>query len=254
MSLPDEIRAATSEVDVAELAAGRAAAEATERAAEAAREEVRQAASVLLGRIRWMRQAGITFRGARDLYQILGYLRELTTWDHRDRYARGGLAGRIVDVMPDATWRGDPAFEVVEDKSGKADTEFERAFVALSTRLSLASLFPKADKLARLSTFSVVLIGAPGDFQDELPRGNGDASQILYAQAFGGGGGPGGSPRSRALAMDADASVFEFETDATNWRFGKPKSYWLRRTDVSAPMLQRPVHWSRVIHVAEGLL
>jgi hypothetical protein len=249
-----ETTVGASEVDA--HAEARAAAMARAQAEESAVEDVTRHASALLDRIRWMNQAGLTFRGARDLYQILGYIRQLTTWDYQGRYERGGLAGRVVDVMPDATWRGSPAFQVVEDKSGKADTPFEAAWEALATRLNLGALFPRADKLSRLSTFAVILIGVAGDepLEQEMPRGGGNARAVIYAQAYLGGGGPGGDARSRALATNSDASVYEFETDARSPRFGRPRSYWLKRTDVSSPALQRPVHWSRVVHVAEGLL
>ena len=79
--------------------------------------------SVLLERIQWMRQAGITFGGARDEYEILGYDRIITNKQYRDEYARGGIAGRLVDVFPNATWRGQ--VELIEDEDPEKITPFE---------------------------------------------------------------------------------------------------------------------------------
>jgi hypothetical protein len=54
--------------------------------------------------------------------------------------------------------------------------------------------------------------------------------------------------------MHADCTILEFETDKESPRFGMPKTYQMRRTTISAPLIDRPIHWTRVIHVAEGLL
>lgn len=218
---------------------------------------LRQLATSILDRFQFFRQAGITFKGMRDLYEILGYERILTTIDYRDRYARGGIAGRIVEALPKATWRGD--MEIVEDEDPKNKTPFEQAWYDLEIRLKIKAVLQRADILSQLGYYSVVLIGAPGDFSDELPRGTPD--KLLYLSPFSGGGGPG--IRSGANTRDAgsglatsygDAIIQAFDTDTTSPRFGLPMTYQLRRIDVVSPDLQRPVHWSRIIHLAEGCL
>lgn len=206
---------------------------------------------ILLDRIQFMRQAGITFNGARDEYEVLGYDRIITNRQYRDEYARGGIAGRVVDALPNATWRGQ--VELIEDEDPKKDTEFEKAWKDLDMQLKVQAKLQRADKLAGLSTYSILLIGAVGNLEEELPKGR--PGGLLYLTPFSGGGGPGGSSRSRSVADDfSDATIFEFEVDPKNPRFGLPKSYQLRRTDISSPFLQRPVHWSRVLHIAENVL
>jgi hypothetical protein len=219
--------------------------------------EIRAAASVVLDRIMFLRQAGITFNGARDLYAVLGYDRLITTRQYRDRYARGGIAGRIIDTPVNATWRG--VMEVVEDKNDKNDTEFEKAWKTANQRLQIQAKLQRADRLAGLSTYSVILLGVRGQgvqgediLSQELPKGR--PEDLMYLAPFLGGGGPGGDTRSRAAAVDADCTIMEYETDVSSPRFGLPKLYQLRRTDISSPAFQRPVHWSRIIHVAEGIL
>lgn len=212
--------------------------------------EIRAAASVLIERIQFLRQAGITFEGARDLYEILGYDRSISFRQYRDRYARGGIAGRVVDALPNATWRG--GFELVEDKDPEKDTVFETEWNKLSKRLKVPAVLRRADVLAGLSTYSVLLIGAPGDLAQELPKGKGQ-EDILYLSPFSGGGGPGIS-NNRTVTIDADATILEYEIDPKNERFGLPKFYQLKRMDISSPIFQRPVHWTRIVHLAEGLL
>lgn len=220
--------------------------------------DFKTAASALIDRFQFFRQAGITFGGKRDTYEVLGYERVLTIKEYRDRYARGGLAGRIVDVYPNATWRGD--MELVEDEDPKTDTAFEKAWKELEQRLKIKANLQRVDKLSQLGYYAVLLLGGPGNFDEELPRGA--AGQLSGLFPFSGGGGPaaraagfgsrdGGSGMSAAFG---DATIQDFETDAHNPRFGLPLTYMVRRLDVTSPELQRPVHWSRIIHVAEGCL
>ncbi len=216
--------------------------------------QIRAAASVLMERIAFMRQAGITFKGARDTYEALGYDRAITTQQYRDRYARGGIAKRIVEAFPNATWRG--TVEVVEDEDTKHDSPLEQDWKDLEVRLSVTSMLRRADILAGLSTYSIILIGAkgPGDLSTPLPRGTGP-KDILFLQPFSGGGGP-SSLRGGAVtpSLDNDAVIQSFVTDAKDARFGEAEYYRLRRVDLTSPDFQVPVHWSRIIHIAEGCL
>ena len=209
--------------------------------------EMRTLASVILERYRFARQAGLTFNDARDLYAALGYAREITIKDYRDRYARGGVAKRIVEAYPKATWRG--GVELMEDENPKVTTKFEETWEELEKRLKIWSVLFRADVLAGLSTYSVILIGAPGDFSQELPKGK--PEQLLYLTPFCGGGGPAITGES---SLYVDATIQTFETNANSPRFGLPTTYQLRRMDVHSPELQKPVHWSRIIHIAEGCL
>jgi len=196
--------------------------------------EFRAAASVLIERIQWMRQHGITFKGERDLYEVLGYERVLTAKDYRDAYARGGIAGRVVDALPAATWRG--TLELIEDEDPDASTAFEKAWVELDKRLQVAARLRRVDILAGQGRFAVLLIGAPGELNTELPRGR--PEKLLYLTPF----------------AEDDATITTWDTDPASKRFGLPLEYQLRRTDFSALNFTQPAHWTRCIHVAEGCL
>lgn len=218
-------------------------------------EAFRAAADIFLDRLRMARQIGQSFNGARDFYEIFGYDRQITTRQYRELYQRGGVAGKIVDLFPQATWRGEEPFEVLEDEDpNKEYTQFEQAWLDLSTRLQVPSKFQRVDRLAGLSTYAVLLIGTSvsGDLEQPLPRGT-NQSQIIYLTPYSGGGSA-GSSRSQAVAVDADAMIETWVEDTSDPRFGLPLTYRLKRTDINAPQLQRPVHWTRIIHVAEGLL
>lgn len=212
--------------------------------------DFRAASSVLMDRFRFAGMQGITFGGMRDLYQILGYRRVLTYFDYRDRYARGGIAKAIVDAYPSATWRG--GVEVFEDKDPKTDTEFEKAFKELDGRLGIWPTLQQADVLTGLSTFSVLLIGtADGKVAEELPRGG----EIKFLKTFSGGGGSNLMRRSASTnTFEAAARVQAYDVDPTSERFGEPLVYSIRTTNGEIGYSLVNVHWSRVIHFAEGCL
>jgi len=211
--------------------------------------------SVLLARARFAQQSGITFNGNRDEYIILGYPATITIQEYRDEYMRGGIAGRVVDVMPDATWRGQPAFELIEDEDPEVETPFENAWNKLDKKHQIGAKLLRVDKLSRLSTFGVLLLGDGQDLSTEL-RKTTNPDKLLYLMPFLGGGGPGGSTRENYRTSDygSDCSIFEYDEDPKSERFGLPKTYTIRRTDLATPNFTRPVHYSRIIHVAEGLL
>src|SRR5688572_27002135 len=62
-------------------------------------------AGELLDRMFYARRLGTTYDGARDVYETLGWKRHLTYNDFRNKYDRQDVAGRIVDLPVDATWR-----------------------------------------------------------------------------------------------------------------------------------------------------
>jgi hypothetical protein len=210
----------------------------------------------MMERFALMRRAGITFRGKRDAYEIYGYDRILTVQMYRDRYARGGVAGRIIEALPKAAWRGD--MEIIEDEDPSTDTPFEKAWVALDKRLKLHDYLLRTNMMARLGSYAVLLLGAPGDVSTELPRASGKngADKLMFVSPYQGGGGPTvGAGASRTYGdVDADATIESFDQDPSSPRFALPMYYRLKRMDIQAPELRTRIHWSRVIHVAEGLL
>jgi hypothetical protein len=200
-----------------------------------------RAASDILARASIATRAGITFAGKRDLYEALGYRKTLLPEDYRSRYERGDIAARIVEALPKATWRG--GAELIEDEDPNVVTDFEEAWAELSRRLRIWPTLSRADVLAGLGRYSVILIGAPGLFSEELPHFT-DQSQVAYLQPF----------------SEADAEIDQWVTQTDDPRFGLPLRYRLSRVDPSAiggrgaKGQRQYVHWTRIIHVADGVL
>lgn len=202
----------------------------------------RAAAQALTSRSRFLDNiAGMTFRGRRDLYKALGFDRTITPQMYRSRYRRNGVAARIVEAKPKATWRG--GAEVVENDQPK-QTPFELAWEALEKRLTIWSMFLRADVLAGLGRYSILLLGTPGEM--ETPLETLAADDLVYLTPF----------------SEEDAQIEQFDTNITSRRFGLPQFYAIRRLSPSGPSswtntpetVGRRVHYTRVIHVADGLL
>lgn len=210
--------------------------------------EIRSAASVLIERMQFFRMHGISFNGQRDMYEVLGYDRNISPTQYRERYARGGIAARIVEAFPKATWRG--GAELIEDEDPETNTPFEQQWKDLDARLKIWSTLLKTDILAGQGRYAVLLIGAPGELDTELPKGRGNPNTLLYLTPF----------------SEEDARIQEWETSAQSERFGLPRSYMLTRLSAnrytsaagtpgfSSNDLNKPVHWSRIIHIAENAL
>ena len=199
---------------------------------------LRTAASALLGRSELADRAGLSFGDRRDVYASLGYLEVLKPRDYRGLYERGGIAKRLVEAFPVSTWRG--GGELVEDEDPTVETAFEIAFNELNQRLSIWGTFQRADILAGLGRFSILLLGAPGAFDTPLDRCRPDELKYL------------------ATYSERDVTIESVEADPHSERFGLPLFYSLVRVNSAAQREQKMpanrIHYSRVIHIAEGML
>lgn len=200
---------------------------------------IRILASNLVLRNRVATSGGKTYGGDRDIEEQLGYLEVIDAEDYRHRYERGDIAERIVEAFPKATWRG--GAQIVEDPDPGKTTPFERDFVSLDDRLGIWRRFQRADILAGLGHYAVMMIGAPGNLDEELPDLNGP-DDVLYLAPY----------------AEEHADVMEVETDTASKRFGLPTKYRIEPRSDDARFFgnqkAREVHWTRIIHVAEGLL
>ena len=197
--------------------------------------------------------AGITFDGKRDLYQALGYKRALRYDDYYQRYRRGGIAKRLIDAFPAATWRLPPIVSEVGKDDERQPSPFEVAWTGLVDRLSLWSALVRTDRLASLGHYSVLILGLRGQTEWAAPaeRVSGP-DDLLYVNAY----------------SEDHANIVQLVSVATSPLFGQPALYnvdFSRRlalaSDYAATL--RPtlgdkygslvaVHASRCLHVAEN--
>ncbi len=195
-----------------------------------------QAVSAVVTRARLAGSAGLSFDGKRDLFKILGYHKDITPANYRDRFERNGIATRIVEAMPKATWHGSP--EIIEDEDPEVTTEFEQTIIDFNKRLKLWAIMRRADILSGITRYGVILIGAPGKFNEPIERLS-SLDEIIYLTPW----------------SEEDVVIKDFVDDEESPRFGLPESYNFTRTK-GADVRQAPkiVHHTRVLHIADGVL
>ena len=192
--------------------------------------------STIVSRANLSNRAGITFGTKRDLYAELGYTRTLDFPQYFDRYQRGGIASRIVEAFPTATWRNPPIVTVKENEG------FKEVWDNLVTRLSVYHYLERADKLAGIGRYSVVLFGTSGGRGTEfaLPKVKGPEDLLFLA-----------------LFSEENAIIRELVKESSNPRFGLPSKYniqFISGMNVDSRGSFKVVDASRVIHIAEGTL
>jgi len=204
-----------------------------------------------VGMLRWLAEsivgsrsllagaAGKTFGGNRDIYAALGYARNITPQQYTDRYRRNSIAGRIVEALPEATWRG--GGEVIENEDPDDITEFELAWEEFAHRTKVWNTLLRADIVSGLGRYAVILLGAPGNVDSPLPV-NLNPEDIAFLSVFG---------EAQCKIDDGD-----LVKDISDPRFGLPEYYKLTVNNIVVRNAQnwRRVHWTRIIHVCDSAL
>ena len=196
--------------------------------------------STLIDRMRFS-GVGKTFGGVRDMWNALGYKRELGAEDYERRFKRGGIAKRIVTIHPKATWAA--GCEVVESPKPFKMTPFEQACRDLDAQVHFWNAFLRGDILAGKERYSVIVIGAPGSMDSPLPDGQGDLKNIAYLMPY----------------AESHAKIQKVVTDTKDPRFGQAAMYKISHVQEgilsdAASTVDREVHWSRVLHIVHDKL
>lgn len=175
---------------------------------------------------------GQSFDGDRDLYAACGYPTNITYQEYLGMFVRGGISRRVVDAYPRATWRQFP--EVYDTEDEASTSAFEKAWKTLVRDSDIFSYLRRADILAGVGRYSVLLLGY-GDARP-LDQPVQKAAKLLYLQPLG----------------EGDAPIATFEEDPKNERYGLPKTYNLNlRIGDNKSSISKPVHFSRVLHVTD---
>lgn len=201
----------------------------------------RAAISQMISRNMFAGHAGVTFNGRRDTYTALGYKKRLTAIDFRESFNRNGIANAIVKALPNATWKN--GFEVIEDEDPSVSTPFEKLWDDFDTKHKLTSKFRKGDTLSGIGRFGVLVMGLPGAPNTPVERAT--LEDIQYFMAY----------------SEETVSIFKWDLDPLSARYGRPELYNLQRVLAPTPgnvsantSISIQVHWTRVLHLADGLL
>ncbi len=208
--------------------------------------------SDLLSRFRLGNLAGLQFGGKRDLYEVLGYKRQLGFDDFWAKYQRQDIAKRVVNAPATATWRNPP--DIKSEIPG-----FTEAWDKITSKHRIWGQISKVDRISGIGNYAVLLLGLSDvrkkeDLINEVR--NKEGIELLYLQTY----------------LQKFAEVAEFDRDPTSPRFGLPLMYKLTVRDPVASIAGVPqigtknaqntqigeqeltVHYSRVLHVAENTL
>ena len=198
-----------------------------------------QVFSELVNRVLLASRLGMdSYNGNRDLYQALGYKKDLSFADFFDRYRRQDIAKAVVDRPVKSTWQGELA--LIESNEVK-ETEFEKSWRILNREFKLKSCFARLDKLTGLGRYGVLLLGLDDVVSKDAwrnPVKTGDR-KLYYLKPL----------------SEATAKIARFEERATNERYGLPLMYEIEVADANTKMTSAVlVHYSRIIHVTDNSL
>lgn len=179
-----------------------------------------------------------TFNGLRDVYEALGYpkIDGIKFSDYYFRYRRQDIAGAIVEKPVEGSWDKLPIVHTNEEDSEK--DPFREEWEAFEKKHSLYRMFQRADRVARIGSYGVLLLGFNDNAEFNQPVTK--ASDLLYLQPF----------------TKDNAPIKQFVEDKNDIRYGLPLTYGLNisNTPGQQSSMEQVVHWSRVIHIAENLL
>lgn len=196
----------------------------------------------IVARNQYAASLGLSFNDARDMYTALGYNKTLLYSDYWNMFRRGRLGRRVISAPVESTWRGD--LGIYEEKTPKG-TQFEKDWEALNKKLKITAKFARLDKLVGLGEFGLLLLGFDDATTLDTPLTG--KHKLIYVQPY----------------SFNNCAIVEWETDETNERYGLPKVYTIDFQTMGATVSTTAaarnfrtlrVHYSRVIHVAEGLL
>lgn len=189
---------------------------------------------------------GNMYDGLRKMQRILGYKDRLVYDDYLAMYSRQDVAGRIVDMPAQETWRNPP--KLVAETAESSDSTFFEDWESLAKRLDVFRWFEKVDRLSGIGHFGVMFLGVPGRLESEVSDSL-DPEDLMYLMAY---------PEGRI-------EILELDLDVTSPRFGLPQLYKIKLAEFQDPsgtrmlsdgegLIEERIHWSRVIHVAEDML
>jgi uncharacterized protein len=186
-----------------------------------------------------------------------GYPKFITPIMYRYMYDRDDVARRVVDIYPDESWAVDP--DVYETDDETVTTPFEAAWQELCDTHNVMQYLYRMDKLSGIGHYGALLLGIDDGMDLDQPvagileDGTLDPNfpkdftrKLLYMRPF-----------DEYLSF-----IHMYETDVTNRRYGLPKFYNLVFLDMTidaagasiGTRLNRRVHWTRVVHVADNLM
>jgi hypothetical protein len=210
-----------------------------------------------------------TFDPRRSINDECGYPETISVADYRLMYDREPIAARVVEVLPDETWKVSP--DVYETEDADEKTAFEQAWDDVANQLRGTSWYRgeagnpvwehlhRVDVLSGIGHFGILLLGLDDGAEKALKEPV-DGINLKTGAAEGA-----TTPKRKLMYLrcfdEYNVSIGAYETDQASPRYGQPVSYNVnfaehKQTEgaaVAPDQSTRSVHWTRVIHVADNL-
>lgn len=197
--------------------------------------------SDILGRLRMAFAGGFQANGKRDLYNTYGWTRTIQHRDFVSKYLRQDITQRIIQAPVNALWSDPP--EVT------GDTAFQKAWDNLVAKTMVFSELQRVDILSGLGRYSILLIGINDGKTLDKPVVRKEGSEVIYLQPY----------------AEGSVDIKTFDENPGSPRFGLPIFYTITpgafqtgintQTSVSDGIASSfVVHYSRLLHIAEGAL
>lgn len=186
----------------------------------------------------------------RDLDKECGHPEEITIYDYVRAYKRGDIAARVVNILPEESWKKDP---VIYDSEDEVESEFEKAWKTLNKKHKLTTIMQRADVMSGIGRFGIILIGINDNQKLDQPvKGFADDGEVTGTNAY--------EIQFLRCFDESEILIKMIETDVNNPRYGQPVQYTILFSGLSPmgmtelPATSLDVHWSRVIHVCDNRL
>jgi len=184
--------------------------------------------------------AGMQYGGSRNLYNVFGYKPNPTQDDYLAKYVRQDITTRIIDAPPLATWSNPPE---IEQEAIKAQWD------ELDHQVKLWPGIYRADRLARLNHFSLLLLGFDDSGQLERKVSEKKVKDLLYVRAI-----PARLVDEITFIKDPRDPRFGFP-DVYSIQFDDPKTKTASQGSIKVKGISdMKVHHSRVVHIVENAL
>jgi phage-related protein (TIGR01555 family) len=193
--------------------------------------------SALLERERLSRVLGMQFNGNRDMYGVLGYPQVISFEQYDAEYRRSDMAARVIDLPASDTWRVPPT---IQDGPADTTTAFTKELKILIQRLRVWHYLERLDRLAGIGRFGILLLGVRDGRSLREPLIQGalrTSGDVLYLSVF----------------SEGSTTILTFDKDNQSPRFGLPETYQVQMGSNGLGFGTEVIHWSRIIHAAEGL-
>lgn len=193
-------------------------------------------------REQFIQELGRQYQGDRDIYDVLGYSKEIEPEQYRAKFERQDIARRIVELPAKDTWKKSP--EVSDNIDAQSDSEFDTKLQQLEKRIRIWNTLYRADVASGIGEYGLIFLGlADGQDLDVEVGSVSGPEDLSYITPF---------SQDQVIEWDLGKDT---GLDPSHERYNKPVEYTISFADPDEDIYDEAhwedVHWERVVHVAE---